>query len=388
MKKLLAIVAACATVGAFLMCNGDDNGGPGPVQPQTQVRVVNDLSGVNVSPDTTVDSVVIYGLSVEGVAIGNVGPGDTSISVVLGADDTLVTFTADSLLVYIRDASGPGQPVARTITISTVVTEQVALDALTGNTVSIDNTVLPLQPLLIVGQTQVRVSNQYVDFTVQGTLGSIQVDSVHAHGLQVGNVTFGTVKAGDVTTYQTTTQSGSVQLTASSLVIYAATCQGSCVTGSVGPVSVTINDLQSNTILIDNSVIDITSYVDTGGSTGDTKVKISNALRNAVVESDTVDSMELYGVRVAGIDFGNVFTGQTTAALDVSPQGGTVTVAVDSVIWQWQSCIMPGVCVPYETKMCVNNFQLNVTSGVTNTIEFSGSDAATTALWNALILCP
>lgn len=186
-------------------------------------------------------------------------------------------------------------------------------------------------------QTELRVSNALLDLAVDSALVA---DSVHVYGLRIGDVTVGTLKAGDSTGFYVTDSYGpDIVLSCDSIAVYITVCFSigggvDCasrryVVRDVDDAMVDVRRFEQNSLTIDTSVIPVSELF------GQTRVRVANHLTDVTVSyaqsSVQCSTLTLYGIHIGGAELGTAAAGDTTTYVSIDTSG-TLAMAIDSVV--------------------------------------------------------
>lgn len=242
MKKLVASVVCFACAVLMLHCQQTTE----VKVDDTEVRVTNDLSGITLADGFEVDSVVVHGLEIGDVTFSRVSAGQTTDYVVTEEYGSAVEMTADSLTVYPRKDGLRLMPVV----VRDVGTYQVTITRYGENTITLDETVIPISELF--GTTRVRIANKMLNVTVSFGSSTTTCDSVHLYGVSLANCAFDMVMAGDTTAYDTCDAAGTVTLAVDSIVGVGDLMGDGTVLvwNTVDSIEVDVDELVSNTVTI------------------------------------------------------------------------------------------------------------------------------------------
>jgi hypothetical protein len=222
--------------------------------------------------------------------------------------------------------------------------------------------------------TEVAARNLLVDVSIPSGDTTLNADSVHIYGLNIGGVRMAnTLKAGASTGYSVTDEYGSsVELTCDSIAIYLTWCVtiGSgidCqarryVVNDVGTYFVEVNRYNQNLIEIDTNVIPIRQLF------GETRVRVVNNLEDVTVTQNAssvrCSTLTLYGLRIDDALFSVILPGDTSA-YGVPTRTGAVKATVDSVVGR--ADFFGPIQLVWTS---VDTFTVSVDAFVSNTIVF------------------
>ncbi|MBD3242326.1 MAG: hypothetical protein GF331_17170 [Chitinivibrionales bacterium] len=231
-----------------------------------------------------------------------------------------------------------------------------------------------------VDDTEVRITNDLTDISLPD---GFHIDSVIAHGVVVGDVTFSRVGAGQSTSYLVTDEYGSaVELTLDSLTVYARKDGLRLMPVQVRDIDevylVSIERYGANTVVIDETLVPIDEMF------GTTRVRVVNNLLDVQVSFGSTttecDSMHLHGVTLSTCSFDAVMAGDTTA-YDTCDVSGTVTLTVDSIV---------GICDLFGTGTrnvlvwdSVDSIDVEIDELVWNTLRIDGRSSLLDGLGSA-----
>lgn len=370
-RRMALVVLACTSAMA-LTC-GDDNGDDGVPSAVTTVRVVDGVRAITVDASTTVDSIRVATVSVGGIAAGLLGGYDTTEYYEVVPVGGVVDLALGGVTVYFRRCAGAACT-PDSVSVASLGPFVVEVAADTQNTIVVDTSMVPVRNL-VQQQTEIRVDNRMSNIVLSG---GGTVDSVHAYGVRVGSVALGTVRAGALSAYAATVQSGAVNLSVDSLVVVRAT--GNQTLRSVASIPVTIAANVRNTYTLNAASYPLEQLL--GGSPGSVSVRFRCAIASCSIGQDSVEAVDLYGIQAGGVAFGNLTSGQASQVRSVAAVNGRVTVRIDSLYSSQWDCITPTVCVPQTwIYACVDTFSVAVAATGTTTIDFSCSSTYTQQLW-------
>ncbi len=232
-----------------------------------------------------------------------------------------------------------------------------------------------------VDDTEVAVRNELVGIVLP--TGMI-VDSVHAYGLRVGDVSFGVVHAPETTEYREATVHGpSTPVEIDSLGVFVELQAG----GLSGTVRYVVRDVPSFTVDVRryerNMLILDTNALPIAEMFGVTRVKVVNGLRQVRMGTDSVKSLDMHGVSINGATLGDIFGGDSTEAIRVADTAHQ-SMSFDSIVVTKVSCFSQQCAEQVFVFRKVSPLPIAVDRYVTRRLEFVPGSKETSDLYDAL----
>jgi hypothetical protein len=217
--------------------------------------------------------------------------------------------------------------------------------------------------------TTVKTMNNLTSITVNINGTSVPLDEIDLYNVTVGDVVFPYVAGGNTTSAQVTHSSGLVYVDVDSAVGYI-NGHGVYLFTGISSITKTLTSGVENTVTFDGSSFLFATV------TIRTKVKVENDLTNLSVDvggtTTNVAEIDLAGITIGDVVFPFV-QGGTISAAEATNSSGTVTVTIDSAYVRTTVLGLP-VTLPFAVLTTMNT---TITPGITNTVVFDESTAAT-----------
>jgi len=242
--------------------------------------------------------------------------------------------------------------------------KKLSLLAVLGVVVLIAGCTVTVTP---TASTTINTENDLTNISFNG----VTLDEIDLYYVAVGDVAFPYVAAGTTTSTKVTQSSGLVYIDIDSAVGYVGG-RGVYLFTNIPSLTKNLTAGVTNTITFNGS-----SFLN-GSSVliRQTKVKVENDLINLSVDvggvTTNVDAIDLAGIAIGDVVFPFVQGGQTSAA-QVTNRSGTVTVMIDSA-YVLTTILGQTVTLPFAV---LTTMSTTITPGITNTVVFDESTAAT-----------